>query len=124
MPRNPDRDGLDKIVVVIPCDGSWLHAFRYPLRVLSASARHGRQTRQPLAGSAPTGINSRPLSRISTANIRRLGLAWTYDIGETGRRFEAMSIIVDNVLSAGLMRTLYKDAMNSPDKSYVFALGR
>jgi quinoprotein glucose dehydrogenase len=38
------------------------------------------------------------LGRISTANVRRLTLAWTYDIGETGRRFEATPIVVDGVM--------------------------
>jgi quinoprotein glucose dehydrogenase len=38
------------------------------------------------------------LGQISTTNVRRLALAWTYDIGETGKRFEATPIVVDGVM--------------------------
>lgn len=49
-------------------------------------------------GEYPGRDQFSPLRQISTTNVRRLGLAWAYNIGESGRRFEATPIVVDNVM--------------------------
>jgi quinoprotein glucose dehydrogenase len=49
-------------------------------------------------GDYPGRQQFSPLGQISTSNVRRLALAWTYDIGETGRRFEATPVVVAGVM--------------------------
>ena len=48
-----------------------------------------------------------PLDQISTINVDRLGIAWTYDIPRRGARLEATPIVVDGVMYAtGPMSTV------------------
>jgi len=49
-----------------------------------------------------------PLDQISTINVDRLGIAWTYDIPRRGARLEATPIVVDGVMYAtGPMSTVF-----------------
>ena len=49
-----------------------------------------------------------PLDQISTVNVNRLGIAWTYDIPRRGARLEATPIVVDGVMYAtGPMSTVF-----------------
>jgi PQQ-dependent dehydrogenase (methanol/ethanol family) len=41
-----------------------------------------------------------PLDRITTANVSRLGVAWTWDIPKTGARLEATPIVHDGIIYA------------------------
>ena len=52
----------------------------------------------PEYGRDPGGSRYSPLTQINTTNVDRLGRAWTYHTGESGRAFEATPILVNNVL--------------------------
>lgn len=68
---------------------------------LPAYAQHARaQVSAPptVYGEYPGRDQFSPLMQINAANVRRLALAWSYDIGETGRRFEATPIVVESVM--------------------------
>ena len=61
-----------------------------------------------------------PLDQISTVNVNRLGIAWTYDIPRRGARLEATPIVVDGVMYAtGPMSTVFAlDALTGKELWY------
>jgi quinohemoprotein ethanol dehydrogenase len=68
---------VDENALLDPPDGEWL--------------TYGRDYRE---------THYSPLSQITTANVGRLGVAWTWDIPKRGARLEATPIIHDGVIYA------------------------
>ncbi len=52
------------------------------------------QTDWPAYGHDPGGMRYSPLNQISSKNVSRLRLAWTYHTGEVGRQFECTPLVV------------------------------
>jgi glucose dehydrogenase len=49
-------------------------------------------------GQYPGRQQYSPLEQINTANVQHLHVAWTYDIGQTGRTFEATPIVAGDIM--------------------------
>jgi glucose dehydrogenase len=52
----------------------------------------------PVYGQYSNRQQYSPLSQINAKNVKDLRVAWTYDVGETGKVFEATPIVVGNVM--------------------------
>ncbi|HEX9129843.1 MAG TPA: PQQ-binding-like beta-propeller repeat protein [Gemmatimonadaceae bacterium] len=73
-------------------------AFLLLVTALSAQENHGAQQDWPAYGGDAEGTRYSPLTQINRSNVGQLKVAWQFDPGAGGGRFQAQPIVVDGVL--------------------------
>lgn len=68
--------------------------------LLATAALVAAQTGWPNYGNGPGGEKYSPLTQITAANVSQLGVAWTFDTGDTDRSYEATPLVVNGVMYA------------------------
>jgi quinoprotein glucose dehydrogenase len=74
------------------------------IAISSSTAVGGNAGDWPAFGNDPGGTKFSPLTQITTANVTKLAIAWTYDTGEKGGGFRGWSVtpvVIDNVMYFG-----------------------
>src|SRR5258706_15215636 len=73
-------------------------AFLLLVTVLSAQENHGAQQDWPAYGGDPEGTRYSTLTQINRSNVDQLKVAWQFDPGAGGGRFQAQPIVVNGIL--------------------------
>src|SRR5947199_7196463 len=79
---------------------SWTAAGRQVRRIDDAALRNSGKTGEEWLtyGLTPGETRYSPLKQIDTSNVSRLGLAWSYDVGQGGGSQEATPLVVNGTI--------------------------
>src|SRR6202043_2496025 len=79
---------------------AWVAPGQQPRRIDDAALRNSTKTREEWLsyGLTPGETRYSPLKQIDATNVRRLGLAWSYEVGPGGGNQEATPLMSDGTL--------------------------
>src|SRR5579883_2264219 len=90
--------------MVLSCAGfllaTWVAVGQQARRVDDAALRNAGKTGEDWLnyGSSPQETRYSPLKQIDATNVSRLGLAWSYEIGQGGGNQEATPLVVNGTI--------------------------
>ena len=93
-----------------------MHLYRTIAFFIGASIALAQQTDWPTYGLNSGETRFSPLKQIDTTNVKRLGLAWSYDIGPGGGGQEATPLVSNGTIYGITNWSIVLRSMRAPAK--------